>query len=213
MPGFDFPPGVQGPFRPCMPLILASASPRRQALLTQLGLHFQVYPSTLQEPPPDPGETSLDYVQRMARQKAKNVQAIKKPGVILAADTVVAVDDEIMGKPDCFDQALTMLHRLNGRTHSVHTGCYLFDQQSKDPGLEFAVSTQVTFFQHPQDILAAYVRTGEPMGKAGSYAIQGIGAFLVSHIQGSYTNVVGLPLSEIVSALLKTQAICLEDSQ
>ncbi len=208
----DFSSARQGPFRPCKPLILASASPRRQALLTQLGLYFQVQPSTLSEPPPDPGETSLDYVQRMAWYKAKDVAAKKKPGIILTADTVVAVGKEIMGKPDSFDHAMAMLCRLNGCTHYVHTGCCLFDQQGTHPDLEFTVSTQVTFFRHTQDILAAYVRTGEPMGKAGSYAIQGIGAFLISHIQGSYTNVVGLPLSETVSALLKTQAICLEDS-
>jgi septum formation protein len=212
MSACDFSPGLQGPFRPCKPLILASASPRRQALLAQLGLHFQVQPSTLSEPPPDPGETALNYVQRMAWHKAKDAGAKKKPGVILTADTVVALGKEILGKPDSFAQALAMLSRLNGCTHFVHTGCCLFDQQGTHPDLEFAVSTQVTFFRHTQDILAAYVRTGEPIGKAGSYAIQGIGAFLVSHIYGSYTNVVGLPLSETVSALLKTQAICLEDS-
>lgn len=207
MPASSLAPEVQGPFRPCTSLVLASASPRRQALLTQLGLHFQVHPSPLPEPPPEPCEAAAGYVQRMAEHKARNVGAKKLPGIILAADTVVVADSDILGKPDSYDQALEMLSRLNGRTHSVHTGCVIMDQSDPDNSRAFTVSTQVAFAAHSEAVLAAYARTGEPMGKAGGYAIQGSGGFLIAEIQGSWSNVVGLPLSETAAALLGMQAI------
>ncbi|MDZ7761967.1 MAG: Maf family protein [Desulfovermiculus sp.] len=203
---------TQGPFRPSKPIVLASASPRRQALLTGLGICFHVQACHLSEPNPTPGESAREYVRRMAEFKARAVAKQKMPGVILAADTVVVVGEEILGKPKSVPQALDMLTSLNACTHSVLTGCCLVDQSTQSAGKqEFAVCTQVTFSRHSSDILTAYARTGEPMGKAGGYAIQGIGAFLVSHIHGSYSNVVGLPLSQTVQALLDMQAITLCD--
>jgi septum formation protein len=143
----------------------------------------------------------------MAGHKARNVAATKLPGIILAADTVVVAESDILGKPDSYDQALEMLTRLNGRTHNVHTGCMIMDQSDPDNSRTFTVSTQVAFANHSEAVLAAYARTGEPMGKAGGYAIQGSGGFLISEIQGSWSNVVGLPLSETAAALLSMRAI------
>lgn len=201
------PQNVQGPFRPCKPIILASASPRRQALLTELGLHFTVLPSTHSEPNPEPGEPAREYVQRMALLKARSVSGTKRPGIILAADTVVRTGQNILGKPESGAKALDMLQELNAATHTVQTGCCVLDQKKADAPSLFTVSTQVTFSRHSPEVLRSYVESGEPMGKAGGYAIQGVGAFLVSHINGSYTNVVGLPLNQVVSALLDMQAI------
>lgn len=201
------PQNFQGPFRARKPIILASASPRRQALLTDLGFHFRVLPSTHPEPNPKPDEPAGEYVQRMALLKARSAAKTKRPGIILAADTVVRAGKHILGKPESEAQALDMLNELNATTHTVQTGCCLLDQEKTDAPHVFAVSTQVTFSWHSPEVLKRYVDTGEPMGKAGGYAIQGIGAFLVSRINGSYTNVVGLPLNQAVSALVDMQAI------
>lgn len=206
------PQNVQGPFRPRKSIILASASPRRQSLLTSLGLHFTVLPSTLPEPNPEPDEPAGEYVQRMALHKARSAAKTKRPGIILAADTVVQTGTHILGKPESSTQALDMLNELNAATHTVKTGCCLLDQEKAEIPYLLAVSTQVTFSRHSPEVLQGYVQTGEPMGKAGGYAIQGVGSFLVSAINGSYTNVVGLPLNEIVSALLDMQAIALSQS-
>ncbi len=204
-------PHIQGPFRPQKPIILASASPRRQALLTGLGIYFQVQASSISEPPPDPEVSAQEYVRRMAELKARAVAKQKAPTVILAADTVVVSGEDILGKPESVPQALQMLTRLNACTHRVLTGCCLMDLTAEPESIMiFAVCTQVTFSRHPVDVLTAYAHSGEPMGKAGAYAIQGVGAFLVSHIQGSYTNVVGLPLNETVTALQDMQAITLK---
>lgn len=203
-------PPIQGPFRPQKPIVLASASPRRQALLTGLGIYFQVQTSNISEPAPEPGGSAREYVRRMAELKARAVARQKAPAVILAADTVVVIENDILGKPESIPQALQMLNRLNACTHLVLTGCCLMDQTAESESIQtFAVCTQVTFSQHPVEILTAYACCGEPMGKAGAYAIQGVGAFLVSHIHGSYTNVVGLPLNETVTALKDMQAITL----
>ncbi len=203
------PQNLQGPFRPRKSIILASASPRRQALLTDLGLYFTVLPSTHPEPNPEPGEPAGEYAQRMALLKARSAAKTKRPGIILAADTVVRAGTHILGKPESYAQALDMLNELNAATHTVQTGCCLLDQEKAEAPYLFAVSTQVTFSCHSPEVLKCYVESGEPMGKAGGYAIQGIGGFLVSHINGSYTNVVGLPLNQTVSALLDMQAIAL----
>lgn len=203
------PQNFQGPFRPRKSIILASASPRRQALLTDLGLHFTVLPCTSPEPNPEPDEPAGEYVQRMALLKARSAAKTKRPGIILAADTVVRADQHILGKPKSSAQALDMLNELNAATHTVQTGCCLLDQEKEDAPYLFAVSTQVTFSRHSPEVLKSYAQTGEPMGKAGGYAIQGAGSFLVSHINGSYTNVVGLPLNQTLSALMDMQAIAL----
>src|SRR6056297_206068 len=114
-------PGMQGPFRSRASITLASASPRRQALLSKLGLHFHVQPSNIPEPLPDPEESAQEYVVRLARHKVQDVAARNTKGILLAADTVVAVGHELLGKPKSADQALTMLTRLNACTHEVYT--------------------------------------------------------------------------------------------
>jgi len=206
----ESPNPAQGPFRPGKSILLASASPRRQALLTGLGISFHVQASPYSEPDPEPGEPAGEYVQRAAEFKARALASQKIPRVVVAADTVVVAGEDILGKPASVSQALDMLSRLNACSHFVLTGCCLVDTTRKrDCVRAFSVCTQVTFSRHSSDILTAYARTGEPMGKAGGYAIQGVGAFLVSRIQGSYSNVVGLPLNETVQALMDLKAITL----
>ena len=191
----------QGPFRTCRPLVLASASPRRQALLAGQGLHFEVVPSALKEPAPEAGEIPADYAARMARIKGEDI-ASRHPGkVVLSADTIVVQDRNILGKPLDAAEAMAMLASLSGGWHEVVTGfCVLRDED----GLAVCrtVSTRVHMAMNPHDMLAAYIATGEPMDKAGAYGIQGVGAFLVDEVQGSYTNVVGLPLREVLDILV-----------
>jgi septum formation protein len=177
---FDMTP--RGPFRINHPLILASASPRRQALLSSLGIHFEVIPAKGKEPDPDAGEAPADYAQRMALFKAREIASKRPEAVVIGADTIVVQGSTILGKPRSREDALDMLTRLCGTTHEV---------------------------MPPRDrtILEAYISTGEPMDKAGSYAIQGVGGFLVSEIRGSYTNVVGLPLAKILKVLLDWKAV------
>ncbi len=190
----------QGPFRLAHPLILASASPRRRELLCALGLEFDVLPSTDEEPEPLPGELPYIYVQRVCEAKAAGI-ARRHPGsVTLAADTIVVLGDEILGKPEDEADALDMLERLSGRSHQVYTaGIILWPEMGEKR--TFLQETKVWIRRYPVEVLKTYIDSGEPLDKAGSYAIQGIGAFLVERIQGSYTNVVGLPLDEVVMAL------------
>jgi len=195
-----------GPFQSAHPLVLASGSPRRREILAGLGLDFHVAANTTGEPAPDPGEAPADYVRRSARVKAAGVARLRKDCFTLGADTIVVVDGEVLGKPRGAGDALDVLLRLSGRSHDVITGCCL---QSPAFGeiKEFFVRTRVWFGSYPQDVLRAYVATGEPMDKAGSYAIQGVGAFLVERIEGSYTNVVGLPVHEVLGMLLAVGAV------
>jgi septum formation protein len=201
----------QGPFRARRPLVLASASPRRQALLAGQGLHFEVVPSALKEPAPEAGEIPADYAARMARIKGEDI-ASRHPGkVILSADTIVVQDRDILGKPRDKAEAMAMLASLSGGWHEVVTGfCVLRDED----GLAVCrtVSTRVHMATNPHDMLAAYIATGEPMDKAGAYGIQGVGAFLVDEVQGSYTNVVGLPLRSVLNILLEIGAIGVADA-
>ena len=196
----------QGPWRVRRNLILASASPRRQKLLADLGLHFQVTPSAYREIPPSPGVAPEAYAQEMAWNKAQDIALASPDSVILAADTVVVRAGAILGKPKDRTEALAMLTTLCGQTHQVISGCCLLDRAR---GLEtcFAVRTDVHMTPQDPSVLKAYIRTGEPMDKAGSYAIQGSGGFLVASISGSYSNVVGLPLTETLAALIELQAV------
>jgi septum formation protein len=195
------------------PLILASASPRRQHLLTSLGLYFEVHPSRLPEPAfSSTGLSVTEYPVSMAEEKAGDVQKRKVRGIILAADTAIHLEGEVLGKPSSPDDALETLLRLGGRTHEVITGCCLLDTDSGRKETFFAV-TQVTLASYPEAVLRAYIASGEPADKAGSYAIQGIGSFLVSSIHGSFSNVVGLPLPETVQALLALEAIRCADTR
>lgn len=194
-----------GPLEAVQPIILASGSPRRKDMLAALGIDFQVTPSPAAEPQPDPGEDPEGYARRASLAKAEAVAKNNPGAVVIGSDTIVVLDGEIMGKPDSPDNAMLMLSRLVGNTHRVVSGCAVFA-----PGLEpelFSVSTDVTMGPQPLEVLFAYVATGEPMDKAGAYAIQGQGGFLVETIAGSYNNVVGLPLHKLVEVLFRLRAI------
>ena len=171
-------------------LVLASASPRRRELLAALGISARVRPAAVDETPLD-GEPAADCVVRLARAKA-HVDA--RPGeLILAADTLVVLDGRILGKPAGPEEAAAMLARLAGRDHLVQTGVAVHDA---DSGATAAAveTTRVTLAALDARRIAAYVATGEPLDKAGAYAIQGLGALFVESIDGNYSNVVGLPL-------------------
>jgi septum formation protein len=186
-------------FHATQPIILASASPRRRELLSLLGLAFEIVVSPAEEPAPDPGEEPAFYAARMARLKAAPVAAQHPEAVVLGADSVVAAGGVILGKPADAADARRMLALLSDRVHRVITGCALFA-----PGQEpevFTVATEVTMTAIPEPVIAAYVATGEPLDKAGAYAVQGRAAGFVAGINGSYTNVVGLPLAEVVEVL------------
>lgn len=188
------------------PLILASASPRRQQLLREAGIEFRVLLAEEPEPEMRPGEDCRHFARRAAEAKATAVATRYPARLVLGADTIVVLDGEALGKPLDEQQAREMLTRLSGRAHHVYTGVVLAqadgDGQVQVTGA--VVSTAVTFRPLTQAVINDYVRTGEPLDKAGSYGIQGLGARLVAGYDGSYTNVVGLPM-ETVRALLKTR--------
>lgn len=192
--------GEPGCFQTVGRLILASGSPRRREFLQALGLVFEVQPAAIIEKP-EPRETPRRFVERLAQEKARTVVARERAAAILAADTVVVLAGELLGKPRDEEEAAAMLRQLAGRTHQVWTGFALY----RDAELlrRQTVRTEVTFAQYDEEVGRAYVRTGEPLDKAGAYGIQGRGGFLVEKISGSYSNVVGLPLSEVVNALLE----------
>ncbi len=176
-------------------LILASGSPRRAELLRQAGLDFEIIVPQIDESPL-PGEAPAEFVCRTAREKAESISA--DGAVILAADTAVIDGKRILGKPLDAQDAAAMLRSLSGRTHEVMTGvCIRF------PGRMdcFHVETRVTFRNLSEEEIADYVATEEPMDKAGAYAIQGGAAKMVRRVEGSYSNVVGLPLCEVVEIL------------
>lgn len=197
--------GHGGLFRALMPLVLASGSPRRQDFLRMLGLAFTIRTAEDAEPMPLHDEQPEVYVRRAAEAKARGVASLAPESVIIAADTVVALDGVIMGKPESPAEALAMLRRLSGRVHTVASGCCVLLPGGKRK--TFHAITRVTMWDAPDEALGAYVRSGEPMDKAGAYGIQGIGGFLVKQVEGSWSNVVGLPLAELVSLLLHEQAI------
>lgn len=179
------------------PLILASRSPRRAELLTAAGIPFVVRAADIDETPL-PDETPRDYVLRMAEEKARAVHALASE-VVLAADTTVVLGNEILGKPADAADANRMLAALSGRRHDVLTGICIL-RSGEEPALDVA-STGVWFSPLSRTAIAQYVATGEPMDKAGAYAIQGIASRWVERIDGSYTNVVGLPV-ELLHRLL-----------
>ncbi len=183
--------------------ILASGSPRRRELLSQLGLSFIVVPSRLREINQS-GLKPHHHATYFAEAKANEVARRHSHEWVLAADTIVVVDQEILGKPADSSEATSMLTRLSGRDHRVITGICLVHGQ-RGVGQREWVETKVFMRQISPDDIAGYLRTGEPMDKAGAYAIQGIGGCLVQKIEGSYTNVVGLPLCETVELLRRHQ--------
>lgn len=190
---------------PNVPLILASASPRRREFLSQLGLPFQVIPAAIDESV-HAQESPERYVARMAAGKADHLSTTYPEACVIAADTIVVLDGIIFGKPADKTHALAMLEELQGRTHLVMTAMALRLQRTSLQVQE-TVTTEVTFDTFPRPLLQAYVNTGEPMDKAGAYGIQGIGTFLVRTINGSYSNVVGLPVNRLLTLLLQQQII------
>lgn len=178
-------------------LILASASPRRAALLEQLGIRFVVLPAHVDESSIG-GETAADYVKRVARSKAETVNAAEGQILpVLGADTTVVVGDQILGKPANIDDARFMLSRLSGTWHEVHTGVALAQQTC----VVIEVTTRVKFRPLGACEIDAYWASGEPADKAGAYAVQGLGGAFVERIEGSPSNVVGLPLVETLKLL------------
>lgn len=181
-------------------IILASNSPRRRELLSQAGIDFEVIPADIEEVICD--EAPDKVVMSLSKQKALWV-AENNPGrIVIGADTIVAYDGEILGKPVDENEALDMLSMLSGRTHKVYTGVTIV-RPGKD-GFEtetFAEETEVVMYQNDRQTLLEYIATGEPMDKAGAYGIQGRGAVLVKEIKGDYNNVVGLPLARVYRCL------------
>ncbi|MEO7795405.1 MAG: Maf family protein [Thermoanaerobaculia bacterium] len=176
-------------------LVLASASPRRSALLFDLELEFLVRPPHTDESP-RPLEGPIDLVARLALEKAR--ARVETDDLVLAADTIVVIDGEILGKPADEAEARDMLRRLSGRDHEVYTGVALVDGSAVPARLASRVErTKVRIRTMTAAEIAAYVAGGEPMDKAGAYAIQGWGAVYVEAITGNYTNVVGLPIPAV----------------
>ena len=180
------------------PLVLGSQSPRRRELLGRLGLHFDIRTADIDETM-DPHLPPRQEVARVSAAKALAIRA-RVPGdaLILTADTIVVLDDRIMGKPHSPEQAFAMLSALSGRTHHVYTAVTLTDGLRTDTQVE---CTEVTFRPLDRREILAYVQTGEPMDKAGAYGIQGMGSCLVSHLNGDYFNVMGLPLCRLTGML------------
>lgn len=183
-----------------MKLILASASPRRAEILRNAGIPFSVLSSAIDETAA-PGESPNDLVLRLANAKAELVAARAiGPAIVIAADTVVVLDGKILGKPRSTDDARRMLEQLSGRTHSVLTGVSLI-RLPDAVHLEFVESTLVHFNPLADDEISAYLSTAEPYDKAGAYAIQGRAARYIPRIEGCYFNIVGLPVTRLVSNL------------
>jgi septum formation protein len=178
-------------------LRLASASPRRRQLLDLIGVPHVVTPADIDETPLA-AEPPNEYVLRLAREKAEAVWARHTDLPVLAADTTVVVDEEILGKPESEAEARAMLGKLSGRDHMVHTAVALWSDEHQ---MLFHTSTQVCFAHLTTEEIDAYWQTGEPQGKAGAYAIQGLGAAFVTGISGTYTGVMGLPLFETAHLL------------
>ncbi len=202
-------------------LILASASPRRQELLRNAGIPFTVHAADINETPLA-GESPRDCAERLAREKAVTVFQSRPQDYVLGADTIVVVDDAILGKPRDAEDASRMLRLLSGRTHAVITGVCLVGRKvvsgqrlvasgagrTEDPELRTASETTVvTMGALSDDEIRDYVATGEPMGKAGAYAIQGFASRWVSRIEGDYNNVVGLPVALVYAILRECGAI------
>lgn len=186
-------------------IILASNSPRRRELLSSIGIVFDVIPADVDESV-IAGESPADYAERLSLEKAREVAAAHPDAYVIGADSVVVLDGRIMGKPTDAEDAMDMLQSLSGKTHSVITG---YSVVAKDGGVTVSnhVETLVTMKELKEEEIAAYVATSEPMDKAGAYAVQGYASSMVREINGSYSNVVGLPVSEVVELLIELGAV------
>jgi len=196
---------ISSPLKTTGKLILASASPRRKSLLQELGLDFEIIEAQVEETPAA-GESPQDFVLRAARDKTADVSRENGASWVLGADTVVVHAGKILGKPKDANDALEVLQTLAANSHVVHTGFCLMNGK-EGISVNRVVTTEVSFSPFSRDIAAAYVATGEPLDKAGAYGIQGSGGFLVEKINGSYSNVVGLPLVEVVEELLRFKVV------
>lgn len=191
------------------PIILASASPRRKELLEQMGIKLDIHPARIDENDikwTDP----QTFVMELSRRKVSAVASDYPDHWIIGADTIVVLDDIMLGKPDSKDQAKQMLTRLSGKRHSVYTG-FTVSQRNSRTDITRYVKTDVFFKTLTIEEIDWYADTSEPYDKAGAYGIQGLGAFLVEKIQGSYSNVVGLPVCELFQFLLNQQIIQIEE--
>jgi len=188
---------------PCVnrPIILASKSPRRRYLLKQAGLSFSVVPSSIDENAVSMSSPTA-YVKVLAEAKAGDVSDRYPQSWVIGADTVVLIGDTILGKPGSREEARAMLKRLSGKIHHVFTGYAIL---CKEKGRRFSETTKTeVFFKHLTNAeIEWYIHTREPFDKAGGYAIQGLGTRLVKSVNGSYTNVVGLPVCEVIECLIK----------
>jgi septum formation protein len=185
-----------------MTLVLASASPRRSELLRNAGISFVVEPAHVPEQPL-PNEQPLVYAQRLAGDKARAVFARHPDAVVLGADTIVVADEHLLEKPRDAEDAARMLRLLSGRAHQVVTGVCLMSAGFVQTEAEI---TEVRFSSLSESEIANYVATGEPMDKAGAYAIQGVASRWVERIDGCYFNVVGLPLPHVYRMLRRLEA-------
>ena len=189
-------------------IILASQSPRRRELLTQIGLKFEVIPSTVEEV--ITSANSVEVVQELAQQKARDVAKVagketpKASLLVIGADTIVVYEGKILGKPEDKEDAVRMLTMLQGKEHSVYTGVALLTGEQE---IIFAEETRVQMCPMTPEEIAWYVNTGEPMDKAGAYGIQGLCARFIRQIQGDYNNVVGLPVGRIYQELKKKEGV------
>lgn len=191
-------------FRLVQPLALASNSPRRREFLRAMGIDCRVVcPPEGAEPLPLPGEAPEKFAARAARAKADAVCELlgEKGTAVLGADTVVFRDGKTMGKPRDTDEALAFLRELAGGTHHVRTACYL--RLGVEGGVSFHGEARVSMGEWPEEVLRAYAKSGEGLDKAGGYAVQGLGAFLVESVSGSWSSVVGLPAAETVAVLME----------
>ena len=195
-----------------MPLVLASQSPRRKMLLERLGLNFTVkvvpvseerYPY---EPPPR-------YTQRMAEGKARaSLETIEGDAAVLAADTIVVLEDEFLGKPETKNDAFNMLESLSNRAHTVYTSVILIIRRRGEEIIELnTVATEVSFRKLFVEEIVEYIKTDEPFDKAGAYAIQGLAVSFIDHVSGSFTNVIGFPLKTVIEMLEKQKLIIPEE--
>jgi septum formation protein len=189
-------------------LVLGSASPRRADLLHSIGVSFTIEPADVDETR-HTGEPAIDYVERVARDKARKIAARRPEATVLAADTCVALDDDVLGKPADDDEARSMLHRLSGRSHLVHTGVAV----ARGARIESDVATTTVWFNElDEPTIDWWLATGEAFDKAGGYAMQTFGGVFVLAIDGSPSNVVGLPL-HLVTALARDLGVELPRSR
>lgn len=190
-------------------LVLASGSLRRYEMLTRMGFDVDVVPADISENPL-PGEAPSDHVLRLATAKARSIASLNPRRWVIGADTVVVINGTVLGKPHSREEALSMLSLLSGREHTVLTGfaiCHL----EKGKFAQGVAETEVKMKVLTPSEMEWYVSTQEPFDKAGAYAIQGIGSFMIESIRGSYSNVVGLPLCELIETLMGLGALVITE--